>query len=113
MQQHELDQLKQDLLQEKERLEAEVRSYKSEDPFLAEDRDMEIHSIDNDSTDNEAHDRIEGVRESLKEDLSRVLLAIRKIDDGKYGLCEKCDQEIELDRLQANPTAQFCLTHAR
>lgn len=113
MDQQQLQSLKASLLKEQDRLEAEVRSYKAEDPFLAEDRDMEIHSIDNDSIDNEAHDRIEGVRESLKEDLSRVLLALQKIDQGNYGKCEQCGQEIELDRLQANPTAQFCLTHAR
>jgi DnaK suppressor protein len=101
------------LLREKARLEAELVSFKSEDPYLAKDRDLEVKSIDNDSIDNEAHDRIEGVRTELKEDLSAVLLALEKIERGTYGKCEKCGKTIEPERLAASPTATYCMLHAR
>src|SRR3979409_1135785 len=104
--------IKEKLLVDKSRLEEELKSYKAEDPYLASDRDMEVHSIAIYSSENEAHDRIEGVRGSLKESLSAVLLALQKIEDGTYGLCEKCGQPIEKERLEASPTAQFCRLHA-
>jgi RNA polymerase-binding transcription factor DksA len=104
--------VKEKLLQEKARLEAELKSYKAEDPYLAADRDMEIHSIDNDSLDNEAHDRIQAVRNSLKVALSEVLLALQKIEDGTYGKCVKCGNPIEPERLSASLTARYCLKHA-
>lgn len=100
------------LLAEQSRLEEELRSYKAEDPFLAQNRDMEIKSIDNDSLENESHDRIQATRNSITEDLSGVLLALAKVDQGTYGQCEKCGQLIEEGRLQASPTARFCMADA-
>jgi len=36
--------------------------------------------------------------------------ALKRIDEGDYGACENCDQEIELNRLMANPTAALCIS---
>jgi DnaK suppressor protein len=105
--------LKEKLLAEQARLEAELKSYKSEDPYLAQNRDLEINSIDNDSLENESHDRISAIRNSLKSGLSDVLLALEKIDQGKYGQCEAGGHPIEEERLVAQPTARFCFKHAQ
>ncbi len=37
-----------------------------------------------------------------------VVDAIEKMDNGKYGFCEKSGEPIELDRLRANPSARTC-----
>ncbi len=34
-----------------------------------------------------------------------------KIKQGAYGLCQVCGKEIELDRLEANPSARTCKEH--
>ena len=34
--------------------------------------------------------------------------ALKKIEDGKYGLCEDTDGQIPLARLEANPSAKTC-----
>lgn len=34
-----------------------------------------------------------------------------KIKHGVYGICQVCNQEIEHDRLEANPSARTCKTH--
>jgi len=34
--------------------------------------------------------------------------ALRRIDDGTFGRCEECDQEIPRERLDALPYARFC-----
>ena len=41
-----------------------------------------------------------------------VKAALKKMKDGTYGICEECEEEIELDRLEANPAARTCLAHA-
>jgi RNA polymerase-binding transcription factor DksA len=38
--------------------------------------------------------------------------ALEKMDNGTYGTCEECGEEIPLDRLEANPAARTCVSHA-
>ena len=35
--------------------------------------------------------------------------ALRRIDDGVYGICEACGEHIERRRLEVVPSARFCL----
>lgn len=47
-------------------------------------------------------------------DRERVLLkkidkAIKKIDDGEYGICEICGEEIGSKRLEARPVTDMCI----
>ena len=66
---------------------------------------------------NEVGDAIEQYEENsaiLKELETRynnVKLALSKIEEGKYGICEISGEEIELDRLEANPAARTCKAH--
>ena len=108
-----LENIKSKLLAEKDRLEGELKDFREQDPYLSEDRGSEVHSFDNDSVEDEAHDRIEGTRNSLKLSLSEVLLALEKLDSGTYGKCEKCGEPIEPARLEAQPTARYCIQHAK
>jgi len=50
---------------------------------------------------------------SLESRLLGVNKALGSIEIGAYGKCSKCNQEIPLERLRANPAAEFCLAHAR
>jgi len=54
-------------------------------------------------------------RQAITGDLSarlfNVKLALQKIKDGKYGICEITGEKIERDRLEANPAARTCKTH--
>ncbi len=40
--------------------------------------------------------------------LSDIEAALRRIDEGDYGLCIDCDETIDLRRLQAHPAALRC-----
>lgn len=47
-------------------------------------------------------------------DRERVLLkkiekVLKKIDDGDYGVCETCGEEIGLKRLEARPVTDLCI----
>ncbi len=41
--------------------------------------------------------------------LRKIELALEKINDGVYGFCEECGEEIELKRLEARPVAELCI----
>lgn len=41
--------------------------------------------------------------------MKRVEEALRRIEDGTFGLCEECDEDIEIKRLEARPTATLCV----
>jgi DnaK suppressor protein len=42
--------------------------------------------------------------------LKKVEEALRRIDEGTFGLCEACEEEIGLKRLEARPTATLCVS---
>lgn len=41
--------------------------------------------------------------------LSKIEHALKKMDTNEYGLCEECEEQISLKRLQARPEAQLCI----
>jgi sigma-B regulation protein RsbU (phosphoserine phosphatase) len=47
----------------------------------------------------------------LKTLLDEVDAALRRIEEGTYGLCETCHDPIEQDRLLADPLVRFCVDH--
>jgi DnaK suppressor protein len=44
--------------------------------------------------------------------LRRIDMALEKISDGSYGHCEDCEEEISFKRLENQPWAELCITHA-
>ena len=41
--------------------------------------------------------------------LNRIESALRKIDEGSFGVCENCSKSISLKRLKAVPYAELCI----
>ena len=41
--------------------------------------------------------------------LREIDAALRRIDDGRYGNCERCEEPINPRRLEADPTARLCI----
>ena len=60
---------------------------------------------------NEAIGRIErvGQADSLTAKLVDVDRALAKLDDGTYGLCDRCGTTIAPERLEALPSAVLCV----
>jgi DnaK suppressor protein len=50
--------------------------------------------------------RLRGREKSL---LSKLDLALKKIEDGTFGLCESCDDPIGKKRLEARPETGLCI----
>lgn len=53
------------------------------------------------------------ILENLETQLNSVREALKKIEAGKYGLCNICGSQIEEDRLEANPSAPTCKLHMK
>jgi DnaK suppressor protein len=49
------------------------------------------------------------LRERERGLLAKIDAAIAKIEDGIYGECESCGEEIGLKRLEARPVAELCI----
>jgi DnaK suppressor protein len=48
---------------------------------------------------------IDGLRLHRRE----IVSALTRLDDGTFGKCERCGQQIPIERLEARPTAQLCV----
>ena len=44
-----------------------------------------------------------------KTHLAKLELALRKIDDGSFGICTECSEPIAKKRLEARPETQLCI----
>jgi DnaK suppressor protein len=51
----------------------------------------------------------EALAAKLEETLAAVRAALRKLDLGTYGVCEKCGKPISPARLEAKPASAFCI----
>jgi len=47
---------------------------------------------------------------ALEASLAELLLARVRLDDGVYGICERCGEPIPEARLEIRPEARFCVT---
>ena len=108
---------KQQLTDERVRVEGELRDLGWEDTSTGE---WEANGGDIDTTATESDeiaDRIEELEERsgeiapLKAQWKDVKRALKKIEDGEYGMCELGGEDIEVDRLEANPSARTCKLH--
>ncbi len=56
-------------------------------------------------------------REALEENLEKHLMSIEKalkrVDEGTFGICSICNKEISEERLEAYPMAEYCIKDAR
>lgn len=41
--------------------------------------------------------------------LKKIDKALKKIDEGEYGICEVCGEDIDLKRLEARPVTDLCI----
>jgi DnaK suppressor protein len=48
--------------------------------------------------------------EELQSRRNEIAAALERIENGTYGRCERCGQEIPVERLEAIPTARLCVS---
>lgn len=103
---------------ERARVEAELAELGVKNPDSAKNWDASVGDIDTSATEqDELADRQEELEErrdeldALKARYKDIQDALKKIEDGTYGVCEISGEDIERDRLEANPAARTCKAH--
>lgn len=95
------------LLQRKAELIKILEDFASDDPNCSKcdiKEDLDFASISSDiSRDYELYKK-------QKEELIEVSVGLKKIEEGTYGICEMCDEEISEKRLEIKPYAKYCIT---
>lgn len=61
------------------------------------------------ATETEGDEVIEGLEQSAFQEIDGIKAALKRIDDGSYGICTVCDEPIPEARLKAYPTAAICV----
>src|SRR5712692_1070302 len=49
------------------------------------------------------------IRDRERRLLSKIDEALKRLEDGIYGLCEECEEEIGVERLKARPVTTLCI----
>ena len=120
MQRNDLDiqHFKGKLEDEKTKLEAELKTVGRINPENKADWQATPGNIDTAPGDeNELADAIEefeehtAVLKDLEIQLNEVNRALGKIESGTYGICEISNEPIEIERLEANPSARTTIAH--
>jgi RNA polymerase-binding protein DksA len=55
----------------------------------------------------------DGLGEGAQQTLDQIDRALAKLDDGTYGICERCGKPIGEERLLARPWATLCIEDQR
>lgn len=69
---------------------------------------MSQHSAD-EATDIFLRDRNDALRRNAEALITQIDAALDRIDDGTYGICQRCERPIGAERLEARPYVAYCI----
>ena len=91
------------LLQERAQIEEELENLRE---FMQAEVDVEPDEGDAEIFEREKNAALIAVLERRLQDIDS---ALRSIEKGQYGICERCGQPIEPERLEVKPDATLCV----
>ena len=107
------DHFRERLLDERKRVVAAIQNIHDEHPGTLSDEAGEESAYDNhladtatDTYDRELDYTLEANSEHV---LSEIDAALKRIDDGTYGICTNRGEQIPVERLEALPWATLCV----
>lgn len=115
----ELQKLKKNLLEETGLIETELDRFATKNPLVKGDYQTRFPKTDQtDTPDEKAHsvtdyEEERAVEQNLEVRLREIKDTLKKISENSYGVCEKCQAQIQEERLQAISVARFCLNCAK
>ncbi len=101
------------LVERREELTRDVSHLDGELRDLSVEQDLEgggagNHFADDGSSLGE-QERITTFGGDFREQLGQIDQALERIDEGTYGICQRCHQPIPVERLEALPFTPFCI----
>lgn len=105
------------LEEEKTRLEAELATVGRRSPSNPADWEAVQSEVGQEADANDTAEQIDGyeantaILKELEARYNDVLAALERIGKGTYGACEVAGEQIEKERLDADPAAKTCKAH--
>lgn len=97
------------LIRQQKELENNLVALAKDDPIV----ENEVAQASEPGTDSwmaEMHGRAITLKQNMQDLLVKTKTSLANLRTGKYGKCEKCGKEIEIERLEAMPVATLCLS---
>ena len=104
-----MEDIKKFLILKQRQIREEITNLRNSDPVLS-DGMIEVMDEGAISWQSDAHENIQAVIGGLLSMYESIQKSLHKIKDGTFGICEKCHGKINQDRLEAYPTAKFCIS---
>lgn len=112
-----MDRTEQQLLKERQRLQDAIKQKSEAAAIPLSEMTDELSLYDQHSGDlgSETFEREKdaGLQEMLEAELIQVNDALDRLNNGKYGTCQRCGQPIDPMRLNRLPSASLCISCAR
>jgi RNA polymerase-binding protein DksA len=112
-----LKQLRQLLITERAKLADEIKSIAKDASTSPRDAsgDLSAYTVHMADMAADTYDRelSMNIASSEQEILYQIDDALKRLDDGSYGICQQCNQPIAMSRLKAVPYASLCISCQR
>jgi len=113
-----IEQFRAALLEERERVERTIQNLRDDHPGSLDEEVEEIAGTsDNHLAETATATLDREIDFTLEENSGQVLAeidaALKRIDEGSYGVCTRCGKQIAAERLEAYPWASLCIDDAR
>jgi DnaK suppressor protein len=102
-----LETMRDDLRAELDRLQEESANVNQTDGYGIKNHPAE------DASELFLRERNLAISNDLRSELDEVEQALVRINDGTYGKCQVCGEQINPERLEARPAAIYCIQHQR
>ncbi|WP_026702675.1 TraR/DksA C4-type zinc finger protein [Salibacterium aidingense] len=94
----------------------ELPDYEERDTEFAQETIGELSNYDNHPADQATglyeREKDMALEQHSDREAMRIKQALQAIDEGTYGTCETCGEDIPYERLEAEPTALQCIQHS-
>lgn len=105
-----ISKIKKGLRKQQKSVEKQLEEIEKDDPITNKDLAPEASESGTDSWMAEVHGRLTSLKNDLTSFSRRIADSLTRLKKGTYGKCEKCGKQIEVERLEALPTASLCLS---
>lgn len=112
MRKRELDKFRSALEEERERIKKSLKRHQASVKKVEEDggeRAAHSNHVADQGTDEFSYEQLLNLVKSESRYLYRVEEALQRIDEGSYGKCELCGNDIGKARLEALPYTRMCI----
>ncbi len=91
-----------------QKLTLRKKTIEKEDPFKNDLRVSDNAAPDTEADEQFGHARTAAIKKELNKKIDQTKKALKRLEKGKYGLCEDCGKMIDTDRLSIYPEATLC-----